>query len=149
MSMDSRSVGVGVERESAPEPEDAEVEEPMSGREAQDEILVDALATGVSYEAAAELAGCSGRTVARRMADPEFARRVSKRRGERVVATAGQLTSLSSEAVETIRGCLDDESPRVRLAAAKALLDLGAKYRNTHDLEVEIAEIREHVGLGE
>ena len=119
----------------------------LSRREAQDEILVDALANGLSYEAAGELAGCSGRTVARRMTDAGFARRVSDRRGERVMATAGQLTSLSSEAVETIRGCLDAESPQVRLAAAKALLGLAVKFRDSHDLAAEMAEIRQHIGM--
>lgn len=119
----------------------------MSRREAQDEILVDALTRGLSYEAAGELAGCSGRTVARRMENAGFARWVSNRRGERVVATAGQLTLLSSEAVETIRGCLEAESHQVRLSAAKTLLDLAVKFRTAHDLEVEIAEIRQHLGL--
>jgi hypothetical protein len=122
-------------------------QETLSRRDAQDEILIDALARGLSYEAAGELAGCSGRTVARRMAVAEFARRVSDRRGERVMATTGQLTSLSSEAVETIRGCLESESDQVRLSAAKTLLDLAVRFRNAHDLEVELAEIRQHIGM--
>ena len=121
----------------------------MSRREARDELLITALATGMTYEKAGQAADCSSRTVARRMDDPEFARRVSKRRGERVVAAAGQLTSLSDSAIEAIRGCLGDEDPRVRLAAAKTLLDLAVKFRNSHDLEVEIDEIRQHLGMGE
>lgn len=123
--------------------------ETVSRRAAQDELITTALASGASYEKAGEVAGCSGRTVARRMDNAEFARQVSRRRGERVVAAAGQLTSLSDEAIEAIRGCLVDEDPRVRLAAAKALLDLAVKFRNSHDLEVEIDEIRQHLGLGE
>lgn len=123
--------------------------ETVSRRAAQDELITTALASGASYEKAGEVAGCSGRTVARRMDNAEFARQVSKRRGERVVAAAGQLTSLSDEAIEAIRGCLADEDPRVRLAAAKTLLDLAVKFRNSHDLEVEIDEIRQHLGLGE
>lgn len=122
--------------------------ETVGRREAQDELIITALATGMRYEQAGEVAGCSGRTVARRMEDADFSRRVSKRRGERVVAAAGQLTSLSDEAIEAIRGCLEDEDPRVRLSAAKTLLDLAVKFRNSHDLEVEIDEIRQHLGMG-
>jgi len=81
---------------------DRENSEGTSRREAQDELIVEALAAGRSYGEAGELAGCSGRTVARRMGDAEFARRVADRRGERVVSVAGQLTSLGSEAVAAL-----------------------------------------------
>jgi hypothetical protein len=78
--------------------------ETESRREAQDELIITALATGVSYEKAGEVARCSGRTVARRMEDAGFSRRVSKRRGERVVEAAGQLTSLSKDRDLTVLG---------------------------------------------
>ena len=123
-------------------------DEATSRRAAQDEILIAGLASGLSYEEAGKAAGCVGRTVARRMEDAEFARRVASRRGEHVLAVAGQLTALSAEAVEVIRGCMQDGSARTRLAAAKTLLELAVKFRNSHDLEVEIAEIRQHLGLG-
>lgn len=126
-----------------------EHDDSVSRRAARDEVIIAALASGMSYEQAGEVAGCSGRTVSRRMDEAGFARRVSKRRGERVVAAAGQLTSLSDEAIDAIRGCLEDEDPRVKLAAAKTLLDLAVKFRNSHDLEVEIDEIRQHLGMGE
>lgn len=71
--------------------------------------------------AVGEAAGCSGRTVARRMENAGFARRVANRRGERVVSTAGQLTSLSTEAVDVIRACMQGDSERTRLAAARTL----------------------------
>lgn len=124
-------------------------DEGTSRREAQDEIIVSALAAGLTYEQAGDLAACSGRTVARRMENAEFARQVSDRRGERVVSTAGQLTALSAEAVEVIKGCMQDDSARTRLAAAKTLLELAVKFRNSHDLELEIAEIRQRLGMEE
>lgn len=94
--------------------------ETESRREAKDELIITALATGVSYEKAGEVAGCSGRTVARRMEDAGFSRRVSKRRGGRVVEAAGQLTSLSDEAIGAIRDCLEDEDPRAVTGEALA-----------------------------
>jgi len=90
-------------------------DEATSRRAAQDEILIAGLASGLSYEEAGKKAGCVGRTVARKMQDLDFARQVASRRGEHVLAVAGQLTSLSAEAVEVIRGCTQDESARTRL----------------------------------
>ncbi|MEX2250616.1 MAG: hypothetical protein WD895_00930 [Acidimicrobiia bacterium] len=122
-------------------------DEGSSRREAQDEILVEWLAAGRSYVEAGDLAGCSGRTVARRMEDAGFARRVADRRGERVVSVAGQLTSLGSEAVDVIRASMHGDSESIRLSAAKTLLDMAVRFRSAHDLELEIAEIRRHLEL--
>lgn len=105
-------------------------DEGTSRRTAQDEMIVAALAAGFTYEQAGQRANLSGRTVARRMSDPSFARQVADRRGEHIVATAGQLTALSSEAVEAIRSCLEDPSARTRLVAAKLVLDLSLRFRN-------------------
>ena len=118
-------------------------------REAQDEILVAALAGGRSYAEAGELAGISGRTVARRMADVGFARLVADRRGEQVTAIAGRISSLSGEAVDAIHECLSDPSAGTRLAAARLLLEWSLKFRRGEDLTLAVAEIRQHLGLGE
>ena len=118
-------------------------------RESQDERLIEALAAGRSYPEAGALAGVSGRTVARRMTEVSFARRVADRRGEQVVAIAGRITSLASEAVDAVRDCLDDPSARVRLAAARLLLDWALKVRQGEDLALAVAEIRQHLGLGD
>lgn len=120
-----------------------------SRREAQDEVLVAALASGRSYSDAGQLAGVSDRTVARRMSDVSFARRVAERRGEQVVATAGRISSLAGEAVDAIRGCLSDSSANTRLAAARLLLDWSLKFRRGEDLTLAVAEIRQHLGLAE
>ena len=120
-------------------------DEGTNRRIAQDEIVVAALAAGFSYEEAGQRANLSGRTVARRMADPGFARLVAERRGEHVVATAGRLTTLGAQAMDAIEGCLEDPSARTRLVAAKLVLDLSLKFRNSHDLELEVAEIRQQL----
>lgn len=122
-------------------------DEVASRRDAQDDLVIAGLAGGLSYDQAGSLAHVSGRTVARRMQDPVFARRVADRRGEQVVALAGVVTSLSSEAVAAIRSCLEDDSPRVRMAAGKLILDLVIRFRHGYDLEASIAEIRGHLGL--
>jgi hypothetical protein len=64
-----------------------------TAREAQDEIIVEALASGMGYPDAGKLGGVTGRTISRRMEDPEFRARVSRRRGERVAQVTGALTA--------------------------------------------------------
>jgi hypothetical protein len=59
--------------EEAPQPNQTEAE---PQREAQDEVILDALATGLSYRQGGELAGVSARTVRRRTAEEGFAQEV-------------------------------------------------------------------------
>jgi hypothetical protein len=116
-------------------------------RSAQDELIVAALAAGSTYENAGEVSGTSTRTVARRMSDPAFARRVTERRAEQVHMITGQLTSLGSEAIAALRTCLTDEKASVRVSAVKVALELGLRFRHQNDLELQVAEIRGHLGL--
>ena len=116
--------------------------ESTSRREAKDAIIIAALAAGRNYREAAELAGVDRRTVCRRMQVPEFARRVSEGRDEHAVVVSGGLASSTPRAVSTIVDCLDDESPKVRLAAAKLLLEMDLKARRVNEMERDIAEIR-------
>lgn len=124
-------------------------DESADRRQAKDELLIAALAAGSSYEEAGAVAGVSARTVSRRMSDVGFARRVADRRGEQVVAIAGRISSLTSEAVDAVRECLSDPSARTRLAAARLLLDWAWKFRRGEDLALAVAEIRQHLGLGD
>ena len=87
----------------------AAVSEAEARRSAQDEILLEALASGRTYTEAGELAGVSDRTVARRIAEPAFARLVRDRRDEQVQTVAGQLSTMANTAVMAIASCLDDE----------------------------------------
>lgn len=123
------------------------VGEGAARRAGQDEVLVAALAAGRTYEVAGELAGVSGRTVARRMAEPAFAREVAARRSEQVQTLAGLLTSLSSAAVAAVASCLEDEDPKTRLAAVKLILDHGPKLHHQLGVATDVAEIRRQLGL--
>ena len=99
--------------------------EAQSRRAVKDEIIVAALAAGRSYREAGDKAGVDKRTVARRMAQPDYAERVRHRRSEFVAATDGRLAREGPNAADTIAACLDDPDPRVRLSAARLLLRLG------------------------
>lgn len=119
----------------------SEPSEAESRRDAQDDLIVESLAAGMSYAEVADLANCSARTVARRMADPGFARRVSERRGERVSAITGQLTDVGLEAVGVIQNCLHERSYVARLRAANMALTLLMRFRHETELERRVAEL--------
>jgi hypothetical protein len=125
------------------------VTEATSRREGQDELIIAGLAAGRSYDEVGALVRVSGRTIARRMANPDFARRVAQRRGEQVHAMSGQLTLLAQKAVTALAGCLEDEDGKTRLAAAKVVMDYTLRFRHQHDLELSVAEIRSHLGLAD
>jgi hypothetical protein len=104
-------------------------------RRHHDEVLVEALADGMSYPAAGELANVSARTVRRRVSDPVFAARVQQRRGQRVGEVTGLLAGLARRAVATLAGCMDAERPSDRIRAAQAVLGELHRFRDQHDLE--------------
>ncbi len=126
----------------------SEPSEAGSRREAQDDLIVESLAAGMSYAEVADLANCSARTVARRMADPGFARRVSERRGERVSAITGQLTDVALEAVAVIQNCLHAEVESTRLRAANMALTLLMRLRHETELESRVAELERQLDSG-
>jgi hypothetical protein len=124
------------ESESESEPTEAE-----RRRHDHDEIIVESLVAGMSYAEVGDLANCSGRTVARRMADPEFVRQVSERRGERVSAITGQLIDVAVEAVGVIQSCFHAENDGHRLRAADMALTLLMRFRHETELEGRVAEL--------
>lgn len=109
--------------------------EPDDRRAARDDLLVELLATGRSYEEAAAVAHCSGRTVARRMSDEAFRDRVTQRRGRLVAEITGQLTDIATQAVAAMRDALADEDPAVRLRAAQMALSHLSRFHHQTDLE--------------
>lgn len=111
--------------------------------EAQNEVLIAALAAGITDEEAGRLAGCSARTVRRRRHDdPEFARAVSQRRADRSVALAGRLVEMGTDAIDVLQQALADEAPRVRLRAAELILTNGTRLRRTAELDDALEEVR-------
>ncbi len=113
----------------------------------QDEVIVAALSIGASYGQAAEQAGVSSRTVARRMADPAFAQRVGDLQRQHFTAIAGSLLAGAPEAVSLIRWTMPTaELPADRLKAAALLL---REMRHVHQLlnvDVRITEIERLAG---
>lgn len=94
---------------------------------ASDSRLVLALASGQPITEAAQQVGISKRTVHRRMNDPEFCRELDRVRAELTAEALDRLAHSATKAADTLEELLSAESPRIRLQASKALLELVAK----------------------
>jgi len=104
--------------------------------------LIAALAGGSTEQEAARVAGISVRTVQRRLADPTFARLVTEARAAMVSQSVGLLAKGAAAATTTLFALLQPAvSPSVRLGAARAILELGAKLREGAELEARIAAL--------
>ncbi len=115
-------------------------------RRAVDDALVTALAAGRTYEDAATAAGCSARTVDRRMLDPGFRRRVQDLRAATFTRTAALLVDAAVEAVTELRRlmCTADSDP-ARVTAARAILTLAPTWHDAIEIESRLAELAERV----
>ena len=65
----------------------------------ENDVLLDALAAGLTHSEAAVLAGVSSKTVQRRLKGSDFAAELARRHSMRVVELTGQLTALAPAAV--------------------------------------------------
>jgi hypothetical protein len=116
-----------------------------NGRRKRDAELLLALAGGQTVRDAAHSAGIGERAATRRAADPAFCRRVAELRSGMVARAAGQLADGMAQAVATLRGLLRAESESVRLAAARSILEIGPRLRETAELEERLAAIESRI----
>ena len=95
-----------------------------------DEPLLLALARGLTVRDAASEANVSETTAFRRLRDQTFVRRLTAARAELWSTTLGRLAAAATQAVDRLVMLVDEaDSDSVRLAAAKAVFDIGSKLR--------------------
>src|SRR6266540_2460033 len=104
-----------------------------------DSALVAALAAGRTVRDAAKTAGVSEATAYRRVQEPAFRQAVTEARAKLIETAVGQLAEAATSAVATLRVLLEADAETVRLGAARAILELGAKLRESVELEQRIA----------
>jgi hypothetical protein len=105
-----------------------------------------ALACGATVEVAARQAGVSESTAYRRLADPEFRGQLQRLRADMVQRTTGALTAASTEAVKALLALMQPATPPpVRLGAARAVLELGTRLRESAELEERLAALEQQV----
>jgi AcrR family transcriptional regulator len=117
----------------------------MTGRNGGDARLVAELAGGATVAEAARSAGVSESTVYRRLRDADFRRLVDEARAAMVAQAIGRLTAAATAAADTLRALLGSEADFCRLAAARSILELGAKLREHGELEARIAALEERL----
>jgi len=114
-------------------------------RKNADSALVMALACGGTVEASAKAAGVSEATVYRRLAEPGFRRRVDEARDDMVSRAVARIGAASTLAADTLRELLKARSETVKLGAARAILELGAKLREHEVLAERVRAVEEQL----
>ena len=106
-------------------------------------VLLAALAGGASHQEAATQAGVSLRTVYRRLEDAPFRQQLAARLGELIKRATGRLAAACSAAATTLALLLKADSESVRLGAARSILELATKMRETEELEGRMAALED------
>lgn len=106
-----------------------------------DALLIVGMATGRPLADVAAEAGVSERTVQRRMAKPEFQRKVSDLRWQMMKDLSGRLSQVSGKAMERLQSLLEADSENVRLGAARSILDQTLRVREAVDFEGRLQEV--------
>ena len=115
-----------------------------------DPALVVALAAGATYAEAAAQAGVSERTARRRMDDPAFRAALDDARAEVVSRAVDRLSAVATDAVDTLAALLGPGvPPPTRLGAARAVLELGSRLREEHDLAARLGALEEALAPNE
>lgn len=105
------------------------------------------LASGHSIREAATLSGSGERTIKGWNAEvPAFRERVAELRAEMVTRAVGRLSEGMAGAADCLRGLLASESDSVKLGAARSILELGVKLRESTELEQRIAALEGRAG---
>ena len=111
----------------------------------KDSVLALALSAGATTATAAEEAGVSQRTAQRKLADPEFRRQVAQLRAELMSRALDHMTKNMTRAADVLAGLLDEQNPAMRLRAARSLLTLGLRLRDSIDLNDRIRDLEEEL----
>jgi hypothetical protein len=110
------------------------------------EELIAALASGQSYEDAAQSVGLCKRTVVRKMKNAAFRRKVREARSTVLEQALSNLAQGATEASIVLRHLLlHGKTDRLKLAAAKALLHAEARFRESEDMAADIEDLKQQV----
>jgi hypothetical protein len=110
------------------------------------DALILALARGLTIAGAARVSGYSQRQAQRLLDDPAFRSAVASVRSGMVSEAVGLLAATNAKACRTLRALLSDPSSTIRLAAAKAILDVGQRLRDANELEQRLEAIECRLG---
>jgi hypothetical protein len=113
------------------------------GRFLGDLLLAQALAGGATVAEAAQQANMSERAAYRWLAKAEFRQRVARIQQAIARRAIGRLSDGMAEAAAALRELLKDGDSAVRLRAARALLDLGPRLRDSVEVEARLVDFEQ------
>lgn len=96
----------------------------------RDAVIVAALATGATHAEAGKAAGCSTRTVARRLTEPSIAAAVDAERTRLAQEVADALAGRARAAVDRLAAVVAEGSDRDAVTAARVVLDQAVRHRD-------------------
>jgi hypothetical protein len=115
---------------------------PVTGREEADEALAAALAAGKNFTQAGKVVGVCQRTVRRRLDEPEFRALVNRLKSELVESAVALLgKSMNAAASELAKLLKKSKDEKIRLAAAREILNTGLKARQVEEIERQLADL--------
>lgn len=112
-----------------------------NGRRAANATLISSLASGQTIASAARLAGVGETTVYRRLRLASFKSAIATARTEMTERATALLTTLSTSAAVALGELLKADSEAVRLSAARAILELGARLRESGEIEARLSAL--------
>lgn len=107
----------------------------------RDRRIVAAVASGVRQTDAATIAGCSARTVRRRLALPAVAAAVAAEREARSRVLVDLLREQSAGAVTRLERIIRDGADRDAVAAARVVLAEGRQHREQAEVVERLAAV--------
>jgi hypothetical protein len=111
---------------------------------------VEALVAGARLDAAAASAGVSVRTLRRWRKEPQFESALRAAQDDAFSSARSELRAAALDAVRALREVTCEGSPAAaRVAAARCVLDLAIRSRETDDLESRIEELEHLLVAGE
>lgn len=108
-------------------------------------LLALALASGVGVNAAAEQFEMSRKTVQRWLKRPGFRRVVAELRGQLVETALGRMADHMTRSADALGALLDADDLGVRLRAARAVLGLGLRMRDSVEIAERVRELEEEL----
>jgi len=112
-------------------------------------LAAQALANGATVADAAQQAGACERSVYRWLAHPRFRRRVAKLQQAMVRQAAARMAEGMAEAAAALRELLQSKDEAVRLRAARALVELGSRLRDSVELEARLVDLEQQRAAAE
>jgi hypothetical protein len=115
----------------------------QNGTLEKDSMLALALAAGVSIADASAQTGVGRTTIYRKLENPAFARQVAEFRDGLIGTALGRIADAMTHGAEVLAQMLDSPQEHIRIRAARALISLGLRLRDSMDLTARMREVEQ------